>query len=84
MKIQLAVILAVAVGLIAPLQAVAQEADTAQSDAVAEGSDGPTLSEIEPAEGVTNDTLDDEKIDSFIQAVSMIGRVSANYASLTA
>ncbi len=45
-------------------------------------SEGLTLSQVEPAKGLTNETIDDEKVDSFIQAVSMIGQVSAHYSRL--
>ncbi len=76
--------------LAATAPANAQETSTASpegenvqgQDSQEESADGQTLSDVVPAEGFSNDTIDDEKIDSFIQAVSMIGQVSAHYNKL--
>ncbi|MEL7257967.1 MAG: hypothetical protein AAFN80_09005 [Pseudomonadota bacterium] len=88
MKQHIAAALAMALVLGGSSLGFAQEADTDVTEttetdiSAADNPEGLTLSEIEPAEGFTNDTINDEKVDSFIQAVSMIGRVGAHYSKL--
>jgi len=86
MKNQITAALATALVLGASVQGAAQETEAETSQAAEssteDSTEGLTLSQIEPADGFSNDTIDDEKIDSFIQAVSMIGQVSAHYGKL--
>jgi len=88
MKQHIAAALAVTLVLSGASFGFAQEAETESAETTetdissADNPEGLTLSEIEPAEGFTNDTINDEKVDSFIQAVSMIGRVGAHYSKL--
>ncbi|WP_338549381.1 DUF4168 domain-containing protein [Roseovarius phycicola] len=88
MKNQIVASLAVALLLSTSMASFAQEAEAEASEAAeaessaADANDGRTLSQIEPAEGFSNDTIDDAKIDSFIQAVSMVGQVGAHYTKL--
>ena len=63
--------------------AVAQEDSTVTADPTAPAS-APSLSEVTPATGLSNDTITDKKLDAFVQAVLLVGRVGTHYSNLAA